>query len=55
MTTANSGIVPPAESGGRWPVALASLLVGAAFFSLWFWLLPQWLGFSVEMAGEARW
>jgi protein-S-isoprenylcysteine O-methyltransferase Ste14 len=26
-----------------------------AFFSLWFWLLPQWLGFRVEMAGAARW
>src|SRR5438128_5025606 len=26
-----------------------------AFFSLWFWLLPRWLGFSVEMAGAARW
>jgi protein-S-isoprenylcysteine O-methyltransferase Ste14 len=35
--------------------AVASLAVGAAFFSLWFWLLPQWLGFSVEMAGAARW
>jgi protein-S-isoprenylcysteine O-methyltransferase Ste14 len=55
MTTANSGIVPPAASGGRWPTALASLLVGGAFFSLWFWLLPQWLGFSVEMAGDSRW
>src|SRR6185369_5590319 len=35
--------------------ALASLLVGAAFFSLWFWLLPQWLGFRVETAGAAQW
>jgi protein-S-isoprenylcysteine O-methyltransferase Ste14 len=22
---------------------------------LWFWLLPQWLGFRVEMGGTARW
>jgi protein-S-isoprenylcysteine O-methyltransferase Ste14 len=29
--------------------------VGASFFGLWFWLLPQWLGFTVEMAGAARW
>jgi protein-S-isoprenylcysteine O-methyltransferase Ste14 len=35
--------------------AIASLIVGVAFFSLWFWLLPQWLGFSVEAAGAARW
>ena len=35
--------------------ALASLAVGTAFFSLWLWLLPQWLGFRVETAGAARW
>jgi protein-S-isoprenylcysteine O-methyltransferase Ste14 len=29
--------------------------VGAAFFSLWFWLLPQWLGFDAKMAGAAHW
>jgi protein-S-isoprenylcysteine O-methyltransferase Ste14 len=34
---------------------IASLLVGLAFFSLWFWLLPGWLGFHVETAGNARW
>jgi len=44
----------PGGSGSRWPTALASLAVGAAFFALWFWLLPKWLGFSVEMAGAAR-
>lgn len=26
-----------------------------AFFALWFWLLPRWLGFSVNLAGPARW
>jgi len=30
------------------------LAVGTAFFSLWFWLLPQWLGFHVG-AGAAHW
>lgn len=44
--------VAPTES---WTKAVASLAVGAAFFALWFWLLPRWLGFSVEMAGAARW
>ena len=43
------------ESGDPWPVAVASLIVGCAFFSLWFWLLPQWLGFRVETAGAANW
>jgi protein-S-isoprenylcysteine O-methyltransferase Ste14 len=41
--------------GYRWLTAAVSLMVGAAFFGLWFWLLPQWLGFSVEMAGAVRW
>ncbi len=41
--------------GTPWPTATASLAVGAAFFALWFWLLPRWLGFSVEAAGSARW
>jgi protein-S-isoprenylcysteine O-methyltransferase Ste14 len=31
--------------------ALASLLVGFAFLSLWFWLIPKWLGFNVELSG----
>ncbi len=39
----------------RWPSAVASLAVGAAFFALWFWLLPSWLDFHVELAGTARW
>ena len=47
--------VPAVEQGDRWPTAVASLIVGLAFFFLWFWLLPQWLGFRVEMAGAARW
>ena len=43
------------ESGNRWLTAIASLAVGAAFFALWFWLLPRWLGFSVSAAAGARW
>lgn len=35
--------------------AIASLAVGSGFFTLWFWLLPQWLGFHVQLAGGARW
>jgi hypothetical protein len=34
---------------------VASLVVGAAFLALWFWLLPSWLGFEVDTVGAARW
>jgi len=43
------------DGGARWPTAIASLIVGAGFFALWFWLLPPWLGFRVDTAGVARW
>jgi protein-S-isoprenylcysteine O-methyltransferase Ste14 len=36
-------------------MAVASLLVGAGFFALWFWLLPGWLGFHVDTTGARRW
>src|SRR5207245_3355174 len=55
MTDAPSARAPATRDGNRWLTAFASLAVGAGFFSLWFWLLPRWLGFSVEMAGAARW
>jgi protein-S-isoprenylcysteine O-methyltransferase Ste14 len=55
MTSGVAGVAGGPERGERWPLALASLAVGAAFFGLWFWLLPAWLGFHVEMAGAARW
>lgn len=42
-------------TGNRWVAAVISLAVGGAFFALWFWLLPRWLGFSVESADAARW
>jgi protein-S-isoprenylcysteine O-methyltransferase Ste14 len=32
-----------------------SLLAGAAFFALWYWLLPRWLRFGVHMTGAAHW
>jgi len=43
------------NNGVRWRETIASLLVGAGFFALWFWLLPPWLGFRVDTAGVARW
>jgi len=46
---------PEVGHGYRWLIAAAVLAVGTAFFDLWFWLPPGWLGFSVEMAGAARW
>jgi protein-S-isoprenylcysteine O-methyltransferase Ste14 len=55
MTDAPSARAPAARDGNRWLTAFASLAVGAAFLALWFCLLPRWLGFSVEMAGAARW
>ena len=55
MTDERFGSVPAVEHGDRWLTTVASLAVGSAFFGLWFWLLPQWLGFRVEMAGPAHW
>ena len=55
MTTAHSGNVPAAPHELQWPATIGSLAVGAAFFSLWFWLLPKWLGFHVEMTGASHW
>ena len=46
---------PEQVSGSRRSATATSLAVGAAFFALWFWLLPDWLGFSVDTAGAARW
>jgi len=38
----------------QWLGVIPALVIGAAFMALWFWLLPQWLGFRVEAAGAAR-
>ena len=46
------------NSAIRWTVAVAFLAAGAAFFSIWFWLIPKWFGFQVEEMGHAafgRW
>jgi len=40
------------DDGPQWLTTVASLIVGAMFFALWFWLLPPWLGFHVD---TARW
>jgi protein-S-isoprenylcysteine O-methyltransferase Ste14 len=55
MTSGQAGTGERPDRGARWPTAIASLAVGAAFLALWFWLLPPWLGFHVETAGAARW
>lgn len=45
-----------AGSGQRkWLTAIGSLAVGVAFFCLWFWLLPAWLGFRAEAVEGAPW
>src|SRR5690242_7353081 len=58
MGAHSAGTARQVDSGcpaGSWLTALASLAVGAAFFALWFWLLPPWLGFRVETPGAERW
>ena len=50
----SSGAVP-AKSERSWPTAIASLLVGLAFFSLWFWLLPTWFAFRIEAVQVQPW
>ena len=54
MGSKQVGVVHRA-GGDPWPTTVAALAVGAAFFALWFWLLPSWLGFSVDTVGAARW
>jgi protein-S-isoprenylcysteine O-methyltransferase Ste14 len=55
MTSGQAGIGRGADGGAHWLTTVASLVVGAAFLALWFWLLPSWLGFQVDTAGAARW
>jgi len=55
MTSGVAGVAEGPGHGDRWPTASASLAVGAAFFALWFWLLPSWLGFHVDTSGTAWW
>ena len=46
MSQGQSGGVSTVAHGHQYLTAAASLVVGGAFFALWFWLLPQWLGFQ---------
>ena len=55
MTNPNAGNIPISSTEQHWPITVAALAAGTAFFSLWYWLLPQWLGFPVEMVGAAHW
>jgi protein-S-isoprenylcysteine O-methyltransferase Ste14 len=55
MTGTQSASPSPSERWQQWLSAAAAILVGSAFFALWFWLLPGWLGFRVEAAATARW
>jgi protein-S-isoprenylcysteine O-methyltransferase Ste14 len=55
MTTKLAGTAGDLDRGSHWLTTLASLAVGTAFLALWFWLLPRWLGFRVEISGMARW
>jgi protein-S-isoprenylcysteine O-methyltransferase Ste14 len=55
MTNGQRGTVQSPDPAANWPITITSLIVGAAFFALWFWLLPSWIGFRVEAAGIARW
>src|SRR5438132_6973052 len=57
MTHAQSSGAPAQERAEherleKWMSAAAALAVGGAFFALWFWLLPGWLGFRVETRGR---
>src|SRR2546430_17222865 len=60
MTHAQSSGAPAQERAEherleKWMSAAAALAVAGAFFALWFWLLPGWLGFRVETAGRGAW
>lgn len=55
MSVVHSENTPTMGRTEQWLNVCASLVVGAMFFALWFWLLPSWLGFRVETAGAARW
>jgi protein-S-isoprenylcysteine O-methyltransferase Ste14 len=55
MTSGGAGALQGKNPGSAWLTAVASLIVGASFLALWFWLLPIWLGFRVDLAGTARW
>jgi len=53
--TNETTMMPAAGKGSRSVHTITSLAAGAGLFALWFWLLPQWLGFQVGAASEASW
>jgi protein-S-isoprenylcysteine O-methyltransferase Ste14 len=55
MANGQTETARPSNVGAQWLTTIASLLVGTAFFALWFWLLPNWLGFRVDTARTAHW
>ena len=55
MTSGQAGSIQRTDRGASWPTIVASLAAGAAFFALWFWLLPTWLDFHVAAVGAGRW
>jgi len=55
MAGGQSGSKRAVSQANRWPPTVAALVVGAAFFALWFWVLPGWLGFCAEAADVSRW
>jgi protein-S-isoprenylcysteine O-methyltransferase Ste14 len=55
MTSGHTGAETGPDRSAHWPITVASLTVGAAFFALWFWLLPSWLGFHTQTTGHPRW
>lgn len=55
MISGQTEASPDRNGSTHWLTAIASLAVGAAFLALWFWLLPLWLGFKVDLTGVARW
>ena len=55
MTSEPHAVSQSTNHDSDWLTTLASLIVGAAFLGLWFWLLPSWLGFRVDLSGAARW
>src|SRR5882724_10126882 len=41
--------------GEQWLTTLASIIAGAGFLSLWFWLLPRWLGLEAKAVDGEPW
>lgn len=54
MGNQQTGTARPTDASSQWLTTIAALIVGGAFFSLWFWLLPSWLGFR-DAGRTASW